>query len=404
MSLRVYAASSNSTTELLLRVKQLLVLSVLAAASLSADLDYRVTNTNFTISQGSIDPRDETTYLYNYNRLRLRSDYTQDAFFVTFIGDGVNYLGEDYVNSLSFEYIKLLESDTPFKTQTSFHDYDKGTVYAKLYRLYAGYEDEENRVVIGLQNITMGVGRLWTPTNLFNPRNTYGLEPDEVFGVAGISYTRHLSTTADITVVASQKADHSFKYAASLKAFLAFGDVAANIVSSDETLMIGYELEGNLGETGVEVRSEGAYIKNSAIIVNPPGDTTTEEFYQGIVGADYGFENGITVVGEALYSSKAFSYSEVLLNINSEIVPTLVLSKFYLGGTVSYAFNLFLDGSLTYIESFNDQNSRFIAPAVTYTLNDYNTFTLGAMLQNGPDGSEFGSFENTYYFRYELSF
>jgi len=388
----------------LLRVKQTLVLSALLTTSLYADLDYRVTNTNFTVSQGSIDPNSDTTYLYNYDRLRVRSDYTQDAFFVTAIGDAVNYLGHDYINSPSFQYIKLLKSDTPFKTQTSFYDYYEGTVYAKLYRLYVGYEDEDNRVVVGLQNITMGVGRLWTPTNLFNPRNTYALEPDEVFGVAAISYTRHFSSTADLTVVASQKSDHSFKYAASLKAFLEFGDVAANVVSSDETLMLGYEIEGNLADTGVEVRSEGAYIKNSAIVTDPTGETTTEAFYQGIVGADYGFENGITVVGEALYSSKAFSYGEVLLNINSEIVPNLVLSKFYLGGTVSYAFNLFLDGSLTYIESFNDLNSRFVSPAVTYTFNDYNTFTLGAMLQNGPNGSEFGSFENTYYFRYELSF
>jgi len=388
----------------LLRVKQTLVLSALLTTSLYADLDYRVTNTNFTVSQGSIDPNSDTTYLYNYDRLRVRSDYTQDAFFVTAIGDAVNYLGHDYINSPSFQYIKLLKSDTPFKTQTSFYDYYEGTVYAKLYRFYVGYEDEDNRVVVGLQNITMGVGRLWTPTNLFNPRNTYALEPDEVFGVAAISYTRHFSSTADLTVVASQKADHSFKYAASLKAFLEFGDVAANVVSSDETLMLGYEIEGNLADTGVEVRSEGAYIKNSAIVTDPTGETTTEAFYQGIVGADYGFENGITVVGEALYSSKAFSYGEVLLNINSEIVPNLVLSNFYLGGTVSYAFNLFLDGSLTYIESFNDLNSRFVSPAVTYTFNDYNTFTLGAMLQNGPNGSEFGSFENTYYFRYELSF
>ena len=393
---------------LLLRVKQAFFLSALVTTSLFADLDYRVTNTNFTVSQGSIDPSDDKSYLYNYDRLRVRADYTQDAFFVTLIGDGVNYFGHDYINSPSFQYIKQLESDTPFKTQTSFYDYYEGTVYAKLYRLYAGYEDENNRLILGLQNITMGVGRLWNPTNLFNPRNTYALEPDEVFGVAGISYTRHFSSTTDLTVVASQKADRSFKYAASLKGFLEFGDIAANVVSSDETLMLGYELEGNLGDTGIEVRSEGAYIRNNNIHTyhQDTNSTTVEEeiFFQGIIGADYGFENGITVVGEALYSSTAFSYGQVLLNINSEIVPNLVLSKFYLGGTVSYAFNLFLDGSLTYIESFNEQNSRFISPTVTYTLNDYNTFTLGAMLQNGPDGSEFGSFENTYYFRYELAF
>ncbi|MGB5965525.1 MAG: hypothetical protein WBF77_04490 [Sulfurimonadaceae bacterium] len=385
-----------------MRAKHTYLLLALAAVTLSADFDYTVSNTNFTISQPSVFLTDEERYLYNYDRLRLRSDYTQNGFFVTFIGDAVNYLGHDYITSPSFQYVKQQESDTPFKTQTSFYDYYEGTVYAKLYRFYGGYEDADNRVIIGLQNITMGVGRIWTPTNLFNPRNTYALEPDETFGVAALSYTRHLSSMTDLTVVASQKADYSFKYAARLKGFLEFGDVAANIVSSDETLMLGYEFEANLAETGVEVRSEGAYIKNSAIRTLQGEERV--EFVQGIVGADYGFENGITLVGEALYSSQTFDYNEILLNIDSEILPNFVLSYFYLGATVSYAFNLFLDGSLLYIESFNEQNSRFVSPTLTYTLNDYNTFTLGAMLQNGPSGSEFGQFGNTYYFRYALSF
>lgn len=375
---------------------------------LLADLDYTVTNTNFTISQPSVFPGADTSYLYNYDRLRLRSDYTDGGFFVTFIGDGVNYLGDDYVASDSFDYIRQLESDTPFKTETSFHDYKDGTVYAKLYRLYGGYEDADNRLVAGLINVTMGVGRIWTPTNLFNPRNTYGLEPDEVFGVAALSYTRHLSTTSDLTVVASQKADNTLKYAARLKALLELGDVAANAVRSDETLMLGYEIEANLGDTGIEVRSEGAYIKNRSVARYHSDTNTTEDekaaFFQGIVGADYGFENGITVVAEALYSSEKFAYDDILSNIDSEIFSNLVYSKFYMAATVTYAFNLFLDGSLLYIESFNDQNSRFVSPALTYTLNDFNSFTLGAMLQNGPAGSEFGSFGSTYFFEWQLSF
>ncbi len=391
-------------TGLLLNRKTVFLLSVLTTIALWADLDATVTNTNFTVSQPSLFAGDTQRELYNYDRLRLRSDFTSDGFFVTFIGDVVNYLGHDYINSPSFQYVKQLEADVAFATQTRYHDYYEGTVYAKLYRLYGGYEDESNRIVAGLQNITMGVGRIWTPTNLFNPRNTYALEPDETFGVAAFTYTRHLNTTSDLTVVASQKADYTFKYAARLKSFQAYGDIALNLVSSDSTLMIGYELEGNLGETGVEVRSEGAYIKNSAIDENITGETGSVAFYQGIVGADYGFENGITVIGEALFSSRDFSYEEIFLNLDAEIAPNMVFSKFYLGATASYAFNLFLDGSLTYIESFNEQNSRFIAPAVTYTLNDYNTFTFGAMLLNGPRGSEFGSFSNTYYFRYALTF
>ncbi len=390
--------------ERLLKVKVgFFTLAVLPVA-LFADLEYTITNTNFTISQGTIIPSLDKRYLYNYNRLRLQTDYTYDNFFMTFIGDGVNYLGNEYITSADFSYIRELEADTPFKTESAYYDYYEGNIYAKLYRMYGGYEDEDNRIAMGLQNITMGVGRLWNPTNLFNPRNTYALEPDETFGVAAIAYTRHLSETADLRVVASQKKDYSFKYAGSFKAFLEFGDVGVNVVSSDKTLMVGYELEGNLGETGVEVRSEGAYIKNSAIVFNRAGETAKESFYQGIIGADYGFENGITLIAEALYSSKTFDYEEILLNLNSEIAPNLLFSNFYLGCSISYAFNIFLNASLTYIESFDNENSHFFSPTLTYTLNDFNSFTLGAMLQDGSSGSAFGAFEDSYYLRYELSF
>ncbi|MEN8303885.1 MAG: hypothetical protein ABFQ64_07430 [Campylobacterota bacterium] len=382
-------------------IKKLLLLSLLSLA-LFADFDYRVENTNFTISQGSVNPQSSDSYLYNYDRLRFRGDYTNESYFATVIADGVNYLGQKYTSSNDFEYIKLIKSDTPFKTQTGFHDYDKGSSYTKLYRLYGGYVDSENRVVVGLQNISMGVGRIWTPTNLFNPKNIYALEPDETFGVAALSYTRHLSDTSHLMVIASQKEDESFKYAARYSAFFDFTELALDIVSSDETTMLGLELEANLADTGVEVRSEVAYIKNK---INTTPNTREEiEFTQAIVGADYGFENGVTIIVEALYSSEDFSYQEILFNYNSEIVPNLLYSKFYTALSLAYSFNIFLDGSLIYIESFNDKNSRFVSPTLSYTLNDYNSFMLGAMLQDGESESEFGEFENSYYFKWVLSF
>ncbi|MEA2091441.1 MAG: hypothetical protein U9O83_03625 [Campylobacterota bacterium] len=374
---------------------------VLFIKLLLADFEYTLDNTNFTISQGSVAPNIDKTYLYNYDRLRFRGDYREEDFFATVIGDGVNYLGHDYVSSNDFKYLKLIESDTPFKTQTSFHDYYEGSIYAKLYRLYGGYEDNNNRVVLGLQNISMGVGRIWTPTNLFNPKNIYALEPDETFGVAALSYTRHIDDTSHISVVASQKADHSFKYGARYKAFLDFADFAIDAVSSDDTKMLGLELEGNLLDSGVELRSEGAYIKSTFKSLT---QSEYKEFFQGIVGADYGFVNGVTLVAEALYSSESFSYQEIVLNYDSEILSNLLYSNFYTALSLTYAFNIFLDGSLLYIESFNDENSRFVSPSLTYTLNDYNSFVIGAMMQNGSSNSEFGMFENTYYLKWALSF
>ena len=39
--------------------------------------------------------------------------------------------------------------------------------------------------------------------------------------------------------------------------------MALDIVYSDDTTMLGLEMEGNLGESGVEVRGEIAYIKSA---------------------------------------------------------------------------------------------------------------------------------------------
>lgn len=358
-----------------------------------ADIDYKVSNTNITVS--------DELYMYNYNRLRIQSDYEEESFFGTIIADGVNYFGSAYMNSEEFNSLKLFHSDTAFKTQSSFENYDNGSSYAKIYRLYAGYEDAKNRVVAGLQNISMGVGHIWSATNLFNPKNIYTLESDEVFGVTALSYTRYIDETSSMTFIASQKEDKEAKYGIRLKSFTRFGDIAIDAIISDETNMLGYEMEGNFLDTGVELRSEVAYIKNS---LKTELGSENIEYFQAIIGGDYGFENSLNITLEALYSSDKFLYKEIVLNLNRDVLSSMTYSNKYLGMVLSYNFNIFLDGSLLYIESFDGENSRFISPSLTYTLNDYNSFTVGAQMQQGDVKSEFNMQGDRYYFKWSLSF
>lgn len=360
-------------------MKPLLSILFLFEAILLADIDYRFENSNIQINEA---------YSYNYNRLRLNINYSEDQYFATLIADGVNYYSESFTNSNSFTLLKTLKSDTPVSTQTSFKDYGDGEAYAKLYRLYGGYEDNKNRLSIGLQNITMGVGRFWNPTNLFNPKNIYAIEPDETYGVTALSYTRHIDDTTNLNLVASIRDDKSFKYAARFKSFLENVEVGINLLLSDQTKMIGYELEANLFDTGVEVRSEGAYISSK---LNFTTDDT--KFYQAILGADYAFVNGVNLTLESLYSSKEFSDLQIYSNLNSEILQNITNSKFYAGASLSYTFNIFLDASVFYIDSFNSEDA-FSSIALTYTLNDYNSFILGAMNKE----------DETYYLKWQFSF
>lgn len=353
---------------------------LLFCGSLYADVSQSVENTNFIVSQDNP---------YNYDRIRLRLDYSKETYFATFIGDGVNYYGKKYLNSVEYSYRKTLKSDTPFKTQTHTYQYTNGQSYAKIYRAYGGYDDGDNRIVIGLQNISMGVGRIWTPTNLFNPRNIYALEPDETFGVFALAYTKHLDDTSSMSIVISQKKDSTLKYAGYYKTYLDFADIGLDFVYSDDTKMIGYEIEGNLLDTGVELRSEGAYIRHK------DKQNRENDFFQGIIGGDYAFVDGVTLSAEALYSSKTFSEEKILANLNSDILPNMASSHFYGAASLTYSINIFLDASLLYIDSFDDTDTYFISPSFTYTLNDYNSFLLGAMIE---------AHTQRYYLKWQLSF
>lgn len=362
-----------------------LFFAILGTTTLFAEIDFKTENTNITLK--------EDRYTYNYDRLRFRLDWEQESYFATMIADGVNYLGQNYIDSNLFGYKQLLRSDTPFKTQTTLEHYNKGAAYAKLYRAYAGYEDEKNRVVVGLQNISMGVGRIWQPTNIYNPKNIYAIEPDETFGVMGALYTRYLDQTSHISGIVSVDRDNKLQYALRYKTFLDVADLAHDLISSDTTKMVGYEIDGSLQGSGIGVRSEGAYF-----------DDNLSNFFQGIVGIDYGFEDGLTVVVETLYSSKIFSAQEVANNYDAKIAQNMVGSHFYGALSLSYPFTIYLDGSFVYIEGFDGERSRFISPQLTYTLNDYNSITISAMLYDTDKASTYSGDLNRYYLKWSLSF
>jgi len=377
-------------------------MGLMLSSTLFAEVKWSVENSNFLLSQASYVPLEDEQYIYDYNRFRLRVDWQKDNYFATAIGDGVSYLGSDFVESRSFGFLKQVRSDTPFKTQTSFNDFDNGAAYAKLYRLYAGYDDGKNRVVAGLQNINIGVGRIWTSSNLFNPKNTYALEPDETFPVLALYGSRYVGEKSQVYAAVSQRYDHSFKYLGGVKHSFESTDISLNIIKSDQTTMFGYNIEGDLSDTGIEVRSEGAYIKTTLQTLS--AEENEIDFFQGLIGADYGFQNGLNLTVEGLYSSHIFSYADAIVDFNNEINGNMTLSHFYLATMMSYDFNIYLSGALLYIESFNDENSRFVSPTLIYTLNDNNRFDLGALIQGGPSDSEFGLFGNSYYLKYSLSF
>jgi hypothetical protein len=194
--------------------------------------------------------------------------------------------------------------------------------------------------------------------------------------------------------VVAKRDDNSYKYAGRIKGNVSIGDIALDLYSSDDAEMIAYEIEGNLFDTGIEWRSEGGYYNDKLL---------DKEFYQTILGLDYGFVNGLTVMTEWLHSSKTYSADEILFNQNSSLSNNRHISPDYVGASAYYDFNLLYNGALSLIYSPEDQSS-FISPLIEYSISDDASLAIGAMLYTGDDESEFGSVDNSYYLRLKATY
>jgi hypothetical protein len=372
-------------------IRVLLTVAFFVLPVWSTEFETTFENSNFILSM-PIDWTGEHKFL-DYNRLRMNEHIRDDNWFAVAILDIENYLGHDIVNSAAFEAASSVHSDTPFVTQTEPYDYQDGQIYAQLYRFYAGYADEKHRISLGLQKISFGVGRIWNPTDLFNPKNPLALEPDEVYGVFSTIYTYSPNSLSQINAIVAQRADESFKYAGRAKSYIGFADVAINTVIADDVTMIGYELEGELGSTGIALRSEGGWFYDK---------TVQEEIFQGLIGADYAFKNSLVLMGEWLHTSKVFDKYEIL-NTPQRAKNYLVQSHDYVALGAGYEFDTLLYGMISSIVSIDD-NSFYITPSLRYSLADDRMLVLGAMLYDGETGSEFGDYGQTYYVNLKVTF
>lgn len=372
-------------------IQKAVLIGLFIASVYSAEYETTFENSNFTLSM----PLDGTgsQELYNYNRFRMTTHISEKDWFMTAIGDLQNHLGYAMIHSESFQSADAKRSDTPFETRTGSYDYSEGEMYLRLYRLYGGYADEKHRITLGLQKVSMGVGRIWNPTDLFNPKNPFALEPDEVNGVLALAYTYSPSALSQMSVVSAMRADDSFKYAGRIKGYVGLADAAINAVEANDVRMIGYELEGEWMNTGIELRSEGGWFEDKLL---------QKQFFQGIFGADYTFENTLGIAVEWLHSSKTFVEQQIVA-LPSGAPDNLVQSSDYAGISAGYEFDPLWYGRWVSILNLDDR-SIYFSPSLHYSLDNDMSLGLGAMLFTGDHGSEFGDFGPTYYLNFKVTF
>lgn len=309
------------------------------APLMAFDFNYGFENTN-------ILSYDEAAYTHDFNRLRLESTLEHSA--------------EPLFARLE------LDNETGYSSQQS-----QTTNKTKIYRAYLEYAGEKHFIVLGRQRVPFGVGRIWNPIDVFNPIDSFSTEPAERKGTEALRYEYAVSDLSNLDLTVSKE-----KSAARIKGFVHSADLAlVGVVDGDgDRDIIGYEVAGELFETKIELRSEGGSFYDRE---------TGERSSEFILGADYGFQNSFTILGEYRFNDET--------------------KTDYLGISLSYQPTPLITLTLLQITQLNDA-SFFTAPAIEYSLGDDMTLRGGALLYNGGSTDEFGTVPDSYYLNFYVHF
>lgn len=298
-----------------------------------------------------VEPALENTNIFTYDRLTRAVDYNRLRLETTF-------------NHMKYEnlFAKVL-----IDNQTIGRTGDDGLANrTEIYRGYLEYAGLKHLVVLGRQRVPFGVGRVWNPIDVFNPIDSLSIEPDERPGTEALHYEYAVNPLTNFDMTVSRE-----KSAARIKGYLDIADLAlVGVMDRDNDVdIIGYEAEGELLDTNIALRSEGGsfYDRRS-------GERHTEF----IVGADYGFVNSLTLLGEYRYNDET--------------------KMDYFGTIISYQPGPLVTLQLLTIVNLDDE-SFVTSPSLDYSVSDEMTLATGLFIYSGSDTDTLGAWEDSFFLR-----
>ena len=261
-------------------------------------------------------------------------------------------------------------------------------------RLYFRQDFGWGNISIGRQRISWGSGRIWNPTDLFNPVNPANFAKIEKDGADAAALTYFFGNFTDLEMVYNpqkkiENSNAGFRFRTNINKY----DLAVIGGYFDKRIVTGWDFAGSIFNAGI--RGEG--------IVSMNKDDITDNYTKFILGTDYQITPKLYALIEYQYNGEGKTnklYYELLRLVNGEI---LNLSKNYLAVSANYMFSLITSASLTINQNLND-GSGFVTVNGQYSVTSDFNITLGAQLTYGNDFSEYWYFPHSVYLQAKYYF
>ena len=150
-------------------------------------------------------------------------------------------------------------------------------------------------LTFGRQVISWGVGRIWQPTDLFNPINPANFSKLEKDGADALSMKFYLGSFTDLEVVTDfRKNVKDYNYGGRFRTNFEEFDLSAIAGYFDRKVVAGGDFAGNVGGAGV--RGEGIFSYSPT--------STDSNYVRFILGVDYQFTSELYGLLEYQYNGR----------------------------------------------------------------------------------------------------
>ena len=261
-------------------------------------------------------------------------------------------------------------------------------------RLYFRQGFDWGNIIAGRQRISWGTGRIWNPTDLFNPINPADFSKIEKDGADAVSMTYYLGNFTDLNIVYNpqnkfKENNAAFRFRTNYDTY----DLAVIGGYFDGRYVAGFDFAGNLFVAGVRGEEVISMDKNDF----------SKNYTKLVFGIDNQFTPKLYALIEYQYNGEGrtnkFSYDLARL-AKGEIIN---LNRNYLFVSSNYLFTPLITGTFSNNTDIND-GSGFVNISCSWSLIENSNLTFGGLITYGKEFTEYWYYQNSLYIQSELFF
>ncbi len=246
---------------------------------------------------------------------------------------------------------------------------------------------------VGRQRIAWGSGRVWNPTDLFNPLNPTTFSKIEKDGVDAAVAKVGFGEFTDATIVWNPQKDRPSNYGMRVRTNAYGFDGAIVAGYFDERKVLGVDVTGSVLDAGVRFEMSAAL-----------GKTSREpNVVRWVFGMDNQFTSALYGMFEVQYNGAGATDPrryDLLRLLSGEIIN---VGKQYGTLQASYLISPLLTASASWMQSWTD-GSGFYGGTVQYSITDETAASLGVQYFHGAFLTEFRYFPTSVFVRVDTYF